>query len=219
MSARRTATLVPHQWPPKPHRPKIVAHGCGVVYVAEQTEPVRRPGALKVIKLGMDTKQVVARFEAERRELVPLRIERGFAHGRGIAFSPVGRHFAASTATTDGRPTFRLWELSSTSAREVGPLLEGALVLSASFSADGRLLAAFRSAGANKGRVTVWEVRSQTVLTNIPVHSRLLAINEALAHFALLDARKAGAPSLPDRRICQDARRRSRCSRAHLSIE
>jgi hypothetical protein len=35
-----------------------------VVYVAEQTEPVRRRVALKV-KLGMDTKQVVARFEAE----------------------------------------------------------------------------------------------------------------------------------------------------------
>jgi serine/threonine protein kinase len=41
--------------------------GCGVVYVAEQTEPVRRRVALKVIKLGMDTKQVVARFEAERQ--------------------------------------------------------------------------------------------------------------------------------------------------------
>ena len=38
--------------------------GCGVVYVAEQTEPVRRRVALKVIKLGMDTRQVVARFEA-----------------------------------------------------------------------------------------------------------------------------------------------------------
>ena len=43
--------------------------GYGVVYVAEQTEPVRRRVALKVIKLGMDTKQVVARFEAERQAL------------------------------------------------------------------------------------------------------------------------------------------------------
>ncbi|HMO64620.1 MAG TPA: serine/threonine-protein kinase, partial [Verrucomicrobiota bacterium] len=43
--------------------------GCGVVYVAEQTEPVRRRVALKVIKLGMDTKSVVARFEAERQAL------------------------------------------------------------------------------------------------------------------------------------------------------
>ena len=43
--------------------------GCGVVYVAEQTEPVRRRVALKVIKLGMDTKQVVARPEAEQQAL------------------------------------------------------------------------------------------------------------------------------------------------------
>jgi serine/threonine protein kinase len=46
--------------------------GCGVVYVAEQTEPVRRRIALKVIKLGMDTKQVVARFEAERQALAMM---------------------------------------------------------------------------------------------------------------------------------------------------
>src|SRR5947207_601550 len=43
--------------------------GCGVVYMAEQEEPVRRKVALKVIKLGMDTRQVVARFEAERQAL------------------------------------------------------------------------------------------------------------------------------------------------------
>src|SRR5204863_2137309 len=43
--------------------------GCGVVYMAEQKEPVRRRVALKVIKLGMDTRQVVARFEAERQAL------------------------------------------------------------------------------------------------------------------------------------------------------
>jgi serine/threonine protein kinase/tetratricopeptide (TPR) repeat protein len=43
--------------------------GCGVVYMAEQEEPVRRRVALKVIKLGMDTKQVIARFEAERQAL------------------------------------------------------------------------------------------------------------------------------------------------------
>ena len=46
--------------------------GCGMVYVAEQTEPVRRRVALKVIKLGMDTKQVVARFEAERQALAMM---------------------------------------------------------------------------------------------------------------------------------------------------
>jgi hypothetical protein len=43
--------------------------GCGVVYMAEQEEPVRRRVALKVIKLGMDTKSVIARFDAERQAL------------------------------------------------------------------------------------------------------------------------------------------------------
>src|SRR5437879_2604138 len=43
--------------------------GCGIVYLAEQEEPVRRRVALKVIKLGMDTANVIARFEAERQAL------------------------------------------------------------------------------------------------------------------------------------------------------
>jgi WD40 repeat protein/serine/threonine protein kinase len=43
--------------------------GCGLVYMAEQQEPIRRKVALKVIKLGMDTKVVIARFEAERQAL------------------------------------------------------------------------------------------------------------------------------------------------------
>ena len=43
--------------------------GFGVVYMAEQTAPVRRKVALKIIKPGMDTKEVVARFEAERQAL------------------------------------------------------------------------------------------------------------------------------------------------------
>lgn len=51
---------------------KVGEGGCGVVYVAEQKEPVRRRVALKVIKLGMDTKQVVARFEAERQALAMM---------------------------------------------------------------------------------------------------------------------------------------------------
>jgi serine/threonine protein kinase/WD40 repeat protein len=48
---------------------KIGEGGCGVVYMAEQEEPVRRKVALKIIKLGMDTKSVIARFEAERQAL------------------------------------------------------------------------------------------------------------------------------------------------------
>jgi len=48
---------------------RIGEGGFGVVYMAEQREPVKRRVALKVIKLGMDTRQVVARFEAERQAL------------------------------------------------------------------------------------------------------------------------------------------------------
>ena len=43
--------------------------GFGVVYMAEQTQPVRRVVALKIIKPGMDTSQVIARFESERQAL------------------------------------------------------------------------------------------------------------------------------------------------------
>jgi len=69
---------------------KIGEGGCGVVWMAEQTVPVRRRVALKIIKLGMDTREVVARFEAERQALALMdhpNIARVFdggatAHGR-----------------------------------------------------------------------------------------------------------------------------------------
>src|SRR5579863_10749381 len=48
---------------------KIGEGGCGIVYMAQQEEPVKRRVALKVIKWGMDTKEVIARFEAERQAL------------------------------------------------------------------------------------------------------------------------------------------------------
>jgi len=48
---------------------EIGTGGFGVVYMAEQERPIRRKVALKIIKLGMDTKQVIARFEAERQAL------------------------------------------------------------------------------------------------------------------------------------------------------
>jgi len=51
---------------------KLGEGGCGAVYVAQQHEPVRRRVALKVIKLGMDTKEVIARFEAERQALAMM---------------------------------------------------------------------------------------------------------------------------------------------------
>ena len=67
--------------------------GCGVVYMAEQEEPVRRRVALKVIKLGMDTKSVIARFEAERQALALM------------DHSNIAKVFDAG-ATETGRPYF-----------------------------------------------------------------------------------------------------------------
>src|SRR3954449_9780483 len=46
--------------------------GMGTVYMAEQTQPVRRKVALKVIKAGMDSRQIIARFEAERQALAVM---------------------------------------------------------------------------------------------------------------------------------------------------
>jgi tetratricopeptide (TPR) repeat protein len=51
---------------------KIGEGGWGVVYMAEQEEPVRRRVALKIIKLGMETKSVIGRFEAERQALAMM---------------------------------------------------------------------------------------------------------------------------------------------------
>ena len=67
----------------------------GTVYKAEQREPVRRMVAIKVIKLGMDSKEVVARFEAERQALAlmdhPEHHARARWGGDGIDGRPVGR--------------------------------------------------------------------------------------------------------------------------------
>ena len=51
---------------------KLGEGGCGVVYKALQLEPLRREVAIKVIKLGMDTRSVIARFEAERQALAMM---------------------------------------------------------------------------------------------------------------------------------------------------
>src|SRR5204863_1257845 len=50
-------------------REQIGEGGMGLVFVAEQQQPVRRKVALKLIKPGMDSRQVIARFEAERQAL------------------------------------------------------------------------------------------------------------------------------------------------------
>ena len=60
---------IPQHVGPYRIREQIGKGGMGVVYVAEQTEPVQRKVALKIIKPGMDTKEVIARFAAERQAL------------------------------------------------------------------------------------------------------------------------------------------------------
>ncbi|MES2693785.1 MAG: serine/threonine-protein kinase, partial [Verrucomicrobiota bacterium] len=72
---------------------KLGEGGCGVVYLAEQQEPIRRLVALKVIKLGMDTRNVIARFEAERQALALM------------DHPDIARVFDAG-ATESGRPYF-----------------------------------------------------------------------------------------------------------------
>lgn len=65
-------TLIGVQIGPYKLREQIGEGGMGVVFVAEQTEPVKRKVALKLIKPGMDSRQVVARFEAERQALAMM---------------------------------------------------------------------------------------------------------------------------------------------------
>jgi eukaryotic-like serine/threonine-protein kinase len=74
---------------------KIGEGGMGVVYLAEQSEPVQRQVAVKVIRLGMDSEQVIARFEQERQSLALMNhpnIARVFDGG----------------VTSDGRPYFAM---------------------------------------------------------------------------------------------------------------
>lgn len=63
---------LPHQIGPYRILEQLGEGGMGTVYLAEQKEPVRRRVALKVIKLGMDSKAVLTRFEAERRALAMM---------------------------------------------------------------------------------------------------------------------------------------------------
>jgi len=67
--------------------------GCGVVFMAEQEEPVRRRVAIKIVKPGMDTKTVVARFEAERQALA-------------LMDHPNIAHVLDAGATASARPYF-----------------------------------------------------------------------------------------------------------------
>lgn len=72
---------------------KIGEGGCGVVFLAEQIKPVKRRVALKIIKIGMDTLSVIARFEAERQALARM------------DHADIARVFDAGS-TASGRPYF-----------------------------------------------------------------------------------------------------------------
>ena len=72
---------------------RIGEGGCGTVYLADQREPVRRKVALKVIRRGMDTERVIARFEQERQALAMM-------NHQNIA------HVLDAGVTADGRPFF-----------------------------------------------------------------------------------------------------------------
>jgi hypothetical protein len=74
---------------------RLGSGGMGEVWLAEQTEPVRREVALKVIKAGMDSAQVVARFEAERQALALM------------DHPAIARVFDGGT-TPEGRPYFAM---------------------------------------------------------------------------------------------------------------
>jgi WD40 repeat protein/serine/threonine protein kinase len=69
--------------------------GMGIVYLAEQQEPIRRRVALKLIKLGMDSREIVARFESERQALALMDHQN------------IARVFDAGAAP-DGRPYFAM---------------------------------------------------------------------------------------------------------------
>jgi serine/threonine protein kinase/tetratricopeptide (TPR) repeat protein len=98
----RTGAYVPGDGPPAaaagdrvgPYRlmEQIGEGGFGLVFVAEQSEPVRRKVALKVIKPGMDTRDVVARFEAERQALA-LMDHPNIARVLDAGSTPAGRPF------------------------------------------------------------------------------------------------------------------------------
>jgi serine/threonine protein kinase len=84
---------------------QLAEGGMGMVYLAQQTEPVKRHVALKVIKPGMDTKQVIARFEAERQALA-------------VMDNPnIAKVFDGGT-TEEGRPYFAMEYVAGVSITE-----------------------------------------------------------------------------------------------------
>jgi serine/threonine protein kinase/tetratricopeptide (TPR) repeat protein len=90
--------------------------GMGVVYQARQSEPIRRDVALKVIKPGMDSKQVIARFESERQALA-LMDHPNIAHVFDTGTTPTGRPYFVMELV-DGVPITRYCDSKRLTVRE-----------------------------------------------------------------------------------------------------
>jgi|GEM_PF-5065814 len=71
-SSRQPRPQLPERIGPFKILSELGEGGMGIVYLAQQEKPLRRTVALKVVKLGLDSKQVVARFETERQALAML---------------------------------------------------------------------------------------------------------------------------------------------------
>ena len=93
--------------------------GFGVVYMAEQQHPIRRRVALKVLKAGMDTRQVVARFEAERQALA-LMEHAGIARVLDGGEAPSGRPYFVMELVKGIRHHSVLRRTSAFAARAAG---------------------------------------------------------------------------------------------------
>jgi WD40 repeat protein/serine/threonine protein kinase/tetratricopeptide (TPR) repeat protein len=122
-SENETATIIPREFAgtvigPYKLLQQIGAGGMGVVFMAEQTHPIQRKVALKIIKPGMDTAQVIARFEAERQALAMMDhvniarvLDAGTTGEPGASATGANRALAANAPVANapgspGRPYF-----------------------------------------------------------------------------------------------------------------
>lgn len=130
--------------------------GMGLVYLAEQKEPVRRKVALKIVKLGMDTKEVVARFETERQTLALLE-------------HPNIAHVSAGGSTDR---TIRVWDASS--GAELMTLHgHSDSVRSAGFSSDGGRIVS----GSKDKTIKVWDLAIDRTSVRITDNRTVVALS------------------------------------------
>ncbi len=94
-SHRLAADAVPERIGPYRILRKLGEGGMGEIYEAEQEQPIRRPVALKLIKRGMDSREILARFESERQALALMN-------------HPAIAHVYDAGMTDDGRPFFAM---------------------------------------------------------------------------------------------------------------